>query len=220
MSKTMGCIGFALAVSMGASSSVMAENKLFKDIAYDSPMSFYSETKGYYDCSEDVGAIAVCKDDVDFIGHKFTMALVFSGDKLTTVSLVSDYEQALYDAAMAALNKSFTLSMMSDGKSQLDLVELARQTRSRDEFLTQFTRYAELGTTAGDFTYTFLEGADTATKYASVTMMLLGSPDNTRSAELVLTGEGADSTLVIRFSFPKLELNKAHAAAQKPVESF
>lgn len=220
MSKRMGSIGFALAMLMGASPSVMAENKLFKDIVYDSPLSTFSEAKGYYDCSEGVGAVAVCKDDVDFIGHKFTMALVFSGDKLTTVSLVSDYEQALYDAAMAALNKSFTLSMMSDGKSQLDLVELARQSRNRDEFLTKFTSYAELGTAAGDFSYTFLEGADTVNKYASMTMMLLGSPDSTRSAELVLTGEGADATLVIRFSFPKLELNKAHAAAQKPVESF
>lgn len=32
--------------------------------------------------------------------------------------------------------------------------------------------------------------------------------------------EGADSALYIRFSFPNLEMEKAEAAAQKPVESF
>ncbi|MNQ97076.1 hypothetical protein D3C85_1127070 [compost metagenome] len=50
--------------------------------------------------------------------------------------------------------------------------------------------------------------------------MLNGSADNIRCAELMLTGEGADSALYIRFSFPNLEMEKAEAAAQKPVESF
>jgi hypothetical protein len=36
----------------------------------------------------------------------------------------------------------------------------------------------------------------------------------------MITGEGPDAALLIRFSFPKLEANKVAEAAKKPVESF
>ncbi|MDD1015910.1 hypothetical protein [Pseudomonas rubra] len=220
MSKKMGSLGLALAITLGASPSAMAEAKLFKDFAFDSPRSAYTEAKGYYDCSEDLLAPAMCKDDVDFIGHKFTLALVFAGGKLSTVSLISDFDQELYTNAMTALSKTFMLSSMSDANTQLDLIELANSARSRDDYLTRYTRYEEVGVAAGDFTYTFLEGADTSKKYSSVPTLLNGSADNIRSAELMLTGEGADSALYIRFAFPNLEMKKAEAAAEKPVESF
>jgi hypothetical protein len=49
---------------------------------------------------------------------------------------------------------------------------------------------------------------------------LAAAPENIRSAELVMVGQGADSGMIIRFTFPRLEANKILAEAKKPVESF
>jgi len=57
-------------------------------------------------------------------------------------------------------------------------------------------------------------------KFTDIAAQLAALPDNVRSAELMLTGEGSDSALIIRFSFPKLEANKVAEAAKKPAESF
>jgi len=75
--------GALLAAVQGA----FAEEKLFKNYVYQTPLAKFAEATGYYDCSEDVSGTARCIDDVDFLEEKFTVALIFSGDKLMMVSL-------------------------------------------------------------------------------------------------------------------------------------
>ncbi|WP_439821954.1 hypothetical protein ACSPX5_14045 [Pseudomonas sp. HLG18] len=207
--------GTLLASAQGA----FAEEKLFKNYVYQTPLAKFTEAAGYYDCSEDVGGTARCIDDVDFLEEKFTVALIFSGDKLMMVSLISPFDQNLYVKAVAGLSKSFTLVSMSDDKSVLDLVDTTRKAKSREEFSAKITNFEQVGLTGGNLTYTFLEGVN-AKGQPNAVSALAAAPENTRSAELVLAGQGADAGLLIRFTFPRLEANKILAEAKKPIEEF
>lgn len=217
MSKKAGVVAVALGMlCMG--SAVAAENKLFKDFAYDAPKASFA--KGFYDCSADMGGDALCQDDVDFIGHKFTQVLVFEQKKLRNVALfVEPFDQAVYASATGALAKSFTLSALADGKSQLDLLELARTTRDRNAYVTKVNNYESQGLSGGDMTYTFFEGVQSK-DYASVAVMSLDMPESVRAAEMIVSEDSESSSLIIRFSFPKLDQKHFEAATKKPVEAF
>jgi len=74
--------------------------------------------------------------------------------------------------------------------------------------------------TANNVTYSFVEGL-TPTKGSTNAHSLMNSaPDNIRGADLVVSGEGDESSILIKFSFPKLDENKLVQQAKKPVESF
>ncbi|MCU1736132.1 MULTISPECIES: hypothetical protein [unclassified Pseudomonas] len=213
--------GLFLGMGMAACSlNAAASDNLFKSYAYGTPMADYKTADGYYDCSAEIGATALCLDNVDFIEHKFMAALVFSGAKLIMVSLVSPFDQDLYASAAGTLGKTFKLSALSDGKSQLDVIQLAATSPSREVFASKLQNYESGGLSGGTLSYTFIEGVDRDKKFTDIAAQLAALPDNVRSAELMLTGEGSDSALIIRFGFPKLEANKVAEAAKKPAESF
>lgn len=219
MLKKIASFAFVAAGIFAFAQSAAADEKLFKNYVYQSPLANYTEATGYYDCSEDVGGTARCIDDVDFLEEKFTVALVFSGDKLIMVSLISPFDQDLYGKAIAGLSKTFTLVSMTDDKSMLDVVEVARKVSSKDELTAKLSNFEQVGLTSGSLTYTFLEGVN-AKGQSNAVNALNASPENIRSAELVLAGEGADAGVLIRFSFPRLEANKIIQASKKPVEAF
>lgn len=50
--------------------------------------------------------------------------------------------------------------------------------------------------------------------------LVASAPVNVRGADLIVTGEGDEATIIIKFSFPKLDENKLVQQAKKPVESF
>lgn len=197
-----------------------ADNNLFKNYAYDTPLKNYTEAAGYYDCSADVGATARCIEDVGFLDQKFTAALTFTGDKLTGVSLITLYDRDLFTRTIIALSKTFGLVSMSDGKSVLDLVELAGKSKSKDEYTARLQNYETVGLSSNDMTYTFLEGVTSFSGHTNASSLMAAVPANVRAAEFVVSGEGEESSLIIRFSLPKLDEEKALQQAKKPVESF
>lgn len=212
-----------LAVAVGMFSfaaNALAENNLFKNYVYDSSVDSYKTAEGYYDCSAEVGGTAWCIDDVEFIGNKFTAALIFSEGKLMTVSLLSPFDQALYTKAFATLSKTFTLISMTDEKSILDLVDLVKKSKSKEDYLSVMSNYESVGVNAGSMTYTFLEGVKPQTNLRSAVSMLASASESVRSVDLVLTGQGTEAFLIMRFSFPKLEISKVVKASKEPVEEF
>ncbi|OPA91245.1 hypothetical protein BFW87_19765 [Pseudomonas fluorescens] len=214
--------GVLASVGMLMSSlSAVAADTLFKNYVYGAPLANYENADGYYDCSEDVGGVAFCIDDVDFIGHKFTAALAFSSAKLISVTLVSPYDSDLHTTAIGSLAKTFKLSLLSDDRSQLDIVQATAVARSRDELSAKVSNFEGAATTnGGSITYTFFEGVDKDKKFSTVTSQLAALPDNVRAADLMVTGEGGEAVVLIKFSLPKLEANKVAAALKKPVEAF
>lgn len=220
MKKIASLLSAALAFALLASPTFAAD-KLFKDYRYGSPVSEFNTQPGYYDCSAEVGPGAICLDDVDFIGRKFTAALIFSDDKLYMLSLISEFDVNTYTTMIGTLAKSFSLVSMADGSSQLDLFDLARKSSSEGDFSAALNNYERVGLNAGNLTYSFIEGAGLlARKHTNATVALASVPDDTRSADVVVVSEGIESALVVRFAFPKLEAKKAAQAMAAPAEQF
>lgn len=202
--------------------NAMGENYLFKKYAYDTPIAKYTEAAGYYDCSSEIGTVVRCMDDVDFLDQKFTAALVFSGDKLMLVTLIAPYDLDLHGRAITTLAKTFTLVSLTDGKSVLDLIELAGKVKNEDEYTAKLTNYRNIALGANDLTYSFVEGLTPAQAKGATNVhsMMTSAPANTRGADVVISGEGDESSIIISFSFPKLDEDKAVQQGKKPVESF
>lgn len=217
--KIAKCFAATVALFVGTQNA-LADDNLFKGYAYNSPLESYSVAKGYYDCSEEIGGTARCIDDVDFIGNKFTAALIFSGGKLIMVSLFSPFDQELYTKAITTLSKTFTLVSMMDDTTLFDVIDLAATAKSKDEYRSKLTNFESVGLSTGNLTYTFLEGAEIKSNLRSAASMLAAAPDNVRCADLMLTGQGAEAALLIRFNYPKLEKNKAVEVSKEPVEAF
>lgn len=220
MKKIASLFGAALALPLIATPAA-AEVKLFKKYAYGAPVSEFNTQPGYYDCSADVGPGAICLDDVEFVGSKFTAALVFSGDKLYMLSLIREFDNDTYTKTMGALAKSFSLVAMAGADSQLDLVDLARKSSNAGEFTAAINNYESVGLNAGNLTYSFIEGPNLlARKHANAAVALASVPETSRSADLVVYSGGVESALVVRFTFPKLEAMKIEQAMAAPAEKF
>jgi hypothetical protein len=222
MSKKVLAAALAAMGMLTGMQNAVGEDNLFKKYAYDTPIANYTEAAGYYDCSTEIGATARCMDDVVFLDQKFTAALVFSGDKLMLVSLLAPYDYDLYGRAINALAKTFTLVSLTDGKSVLDLVELAGKTKNKDDYTAKLTNYESVALTANDLTYSFVEGLNPAKvkRATNVHSVMNSAPDNIRTADLIIAGEDDESGIIIKFSFPKLDEYKLTQQAKKPVESF
>src|SRR3546814_1703292 len=73
-----------MTAAMALCTSALADDALFKEHVYGAPFSKYSNQAGYYDCSVEIGATALCIDDVKFVGHAFTAALLFRSEEHTS----------------------------------------------------------------------------------------------------------------------------------------
>lgn len=213
----------ALALSMvaiisGAQNAVATDN-LFKNYAYDSPTSKYTEATGYHDCSSQVGTTAKCTELV-FIENKFTASLVFKNDKLSMVSLRSPFDRELYLRAMAAVRKSFGMAVISNGESTIDILYLASRLTKAQDVKIGVSNYESMALGAGHVAYTFIDNRVSIGYAKNFRRLLLLAPDNVRTVDLIVNSLGKDAYLILKFSFPKLDQKKLDQQANKPVESF
>ncbi|WP_139197876.1 MULTISPECIES: hypothetical protein [unclassified Pseudomonas] len=213
----------ALALSMvailsGTQNAAAADN-LFKDYAYDSPITKYTEADGYYDCTTSPDTKSKCIE-LAFIEHKFTASLVFKNDKLSMVSLLSPLDRELFLRAMTAVKKNFEMVVISDGKSLLDVLQVLGKSANVQEAAHQMTDYESAALNAGNIIYTFIENdfpIDGARDFRRLVEM---APDNVRTADFIVSGVGNDAYMILKFSLPKLDQKKLEKQVNKPVESF
>ncbi|UCP10127.1 hypothetical protein K5R88_00265 [Pseudomonas sp. MM213] len=102
----------------------------------------------------------------------------------------------------------------------LDLVDLAGKVKNKDEYAAKLSNYESVALAANDLTYTFFEGITSASGASSAHSVVVSAPDNIRGADLIVSGEGDESMIIIKFSFPKLDEHKMAQQAKKPVEAF
>ncbi|WP_219097613.1 hypothetical protein [Pseudomonas sp. UMAB-40] len=190
--------------------SASAGVSLFKDYAYGTPIDKYTRSAGYYDCSnsEQKGR---CTDNFDFVGQKFTVALFFQGEKLSTVALIAPYSQSLYPKVADALSKSFSIISMENEKSFIDMVTLRNTAKGQEDYVKQFMAFESAALATGDLTYTYLEVPETE-GYADVPAILKASQEDVRMAAVRLVSDKASSSLVVRFELPNVSAR--HAVAE------
>jgi hypothetical protein len=195
--------------------------KLFKSYTFDAPLSMFSESDGYYDCSENIGGTARCLDDVEFLGHMFTAALSFDASRLVSVSLITDFEANLYLRVAGALGKTFGLCALQGATERLDLIELARSAKDQAAFQGRVATFESLNLSNGNLTYIFVERpiAELRGKKNAVDA-ILSAPPGTRAAELIVVEDESNAVLLVTFTLPKLALHKTKKAMDAPVEEF
>lgn len=209
----MSLIAFTILFTLNQAT---AAEKLFKDYVYGSQYDAFANKEGYYDCSAEIQAQALCIDDTSFAGHDFTTALIFSKNNLYMLSLIAEFDQERYVSTFGALANSFDLLLLSNSSSQLDLIELARTSRNQSEYAAKLNSYESVGLNASSLTYTFFEKPNKGKNHKNVTDVLKASADNIRTAEIMIQ----DNFFLVRFAFPNLETKRLLKSMSKPVESF
>lgn len=196
--------------------------KLFKSWAYDAPMSGFTEADGYYDCSADFGAKALCTDKVEFLDHTFGAVLIPTNERLQSVMLFSDFGQDIYAKAVGALVKGFTMIAMRGANDQLDMIEAIRSSANTQAFQTKVNDYETLNLNQGQLTYVFLEQpAEKVRQSKSAHTATTAAPHSARSAELIVAEEDGESALMIKFMLPGLYQQKMiDSVRQAPAEDF
>ncbi|MFK3772622.1 hypothetical protein [Pseudomonas sp. NPDC089406] len=204
-----------LMLAMAASATVQAQPMLFKDYAYDSPKSTYTKAKGYEDCSDFIGKPALCRDGVSFLGEAFSEALIFNKGKLRMVTLYAPETDGMVEKVVLALNENFLMTIFTSGKKQLDLVKLARTAKNREEMARKLAAFQGKAVESGTYSATFLEKFELPkNKPEDVVQLMMIAPDDLRVAEMNVLADEDDSTVMVRFGYPKLD-SKANAAQVK-----
>ncbi len=190
------CLGLA---SIQSASAVT----LFKDYVHGAPIGKFTGATGFYDCSnpEQQGR---CRDNVDFLGEKFTAVLVFREDRLDQVALVAPYRQDLYPKVSDALAKSFNIISLENQASSLDMVTL-RNKATQDEYVQKFMAFESAALAQGDLTYTYLEVPETV-GYQDAQALLAASPEDVRLAAVRVFKDNESANLVVRFELPNVNL--------------
>lgn len=206
-----------------ATQVVAAEQpKLFKDWAYNTPMTVFTEAQGYYDCSADFGSKALCIDDVDFLGSTFGAVMIPNDGHLFSVMLASEFDQGLYAKAIGTLAKGFTMVAMRGTSDQFDMVEAIRSSGNVQTFQTKMNDYETLNLNQGQLTYVFLEQpAEKVRLHKSAHAATVAAPTSARTAELYVVQDAEESALLIKFMLPGLyQQQMLDSAKQAPAEDF
>lgn len=207
---------FAVLLTLAFSTQASAENKLFKEYAYNSQYSSYANKAEYYDCSEEMEVQALCIDDVPFAGHNYTAGLAFSENKLYTLLLFSEWSIERHRGLAGALNQSFSMLKVSNGNSEIDLIHEVRNMNNASELTAKINSFEALALGASNISYTYFEGKHHSKNAKNSGDALLKAPVDIRAAELFVH----DNLIGVRFSFPKFEIRKLADSMKKPVESF
>lgn len=206
----MGTKLIALAITtglalLGGIQTASAGVTLLKGYTYGTPIDKYTQAAGYYDCSNS-DHVGRCKDNVDYVGQKFTMALFFREDRLSMVALLAPYQSSLYQKVTDTLSKSFNLISMENEQGFLDMVTL-RNTTTKDQFVNQYVAFENAARAAGDLTYTYLEVPKTE-GYADVDSIMKAAPEDVRVAAVRLLRDKESSSLVVRFEAPNVSFQR------------
>ena len=197
------------ACALAHAQATNAAPALFKEYFFDMPMTSFIEKGGYQDCSEDLGGMALCLDEIDFLDEKLALGLRFSDKKLSTVLLVSEFSEKVYAKIFGTLSKNFTLVMMRGKTDFLDLIELEKKVTDRKAFVGKITEYETLHLRNGQLSYLFVEqSAQELKKARTATEAQAQAPDRARTVELMVVEDKNEATLMVEFSLPRLKQKK------------
>ena len=211
-------IGLVLAVF--ATMPVIAQEvMLFKDFAFGSKVSEFSENKGFYDCSEEIGSRAQCKEDIKFLDHDFFQVLIFIEGRLRFVRLATEFEATLFQRTINAMvSQKFVLVGLQNGVERLDVLELLH--RGKGDVDSKVQEFESIGLNGNGLTYMFMEAPATALQRSrNLGELLRHMPENSREVDVEVATEDGVTYLRIDFTAPKRAIKEFQNAPIK-VEKF
>lgn len=206
---------------------------LFKSLSYGDQQSSFTAKDGYYDCEKKYGENLkkfgenlICNDDMQFAEHSFIGVLSFDDNKLNTVILITNFEENLMLKIPVILLKTMPVVMIEGKAEELDLLKLRKEESSdRKSYQQKFLEFAGRNRANGFVRFTHIEAPENELfQYNFVMEAIDALPTKTRFAEFIYGDEGAQPVLVLRFSYPKLDLRnllkEMKEITEKPVEKF
>jgi hypothetical protein len=197
-------------------SFAQSETALFRDIKYNSPISEFVKSRGYYDCSKVVGASARCIDNVRFLDLTFeTQVLVFNQGRLVSVVLATEMTPEAYQTVMRTLPKSFALMAMQSKAGRLDMLELKKK-GGGSSALARINEFESTALQNGSLTYIFVEGDfETHAKHATAIDAIMKSSPNSREVSVSVEEDNANTYLRVAFALPRRALSDMKSAPVK-----
>lgn len=221
----VAALGAGLLVSTWAAAE--QGTRLFKDWHYGQHIDQFPRSQGYYDCSDDLGAWALCHDGVAFLERQFQGQLFFADDgTLVSAALLADYSDDLYASVVGALVRNFALVYAEGPAGTFDMVQHIHEGTFSDErslqlalseFETEQLRHGYIGMTMVD-----QAGLGRIRESASVEELLLDLSPGVRASDVyVYEDDYWGPTLETTFYLPARQLNRfQEKAEQAPVEDF
>ncbi|SKA85564.1 hypothetical protein SAMN02745704_01891 [Paucidesulfovibrio gracilis DSM 16080] len=173
---------------------------LFENYVRGMPRERVLELPGAFDCAEQLGSEAVCRNGARYLDHGWDMDFAFDQQGLRSVSLRTPFVRSVYVRAFAALDERFELVALQSSEPTLDLVALWRNAPHAGYASKQMTEYETRAMQRRELVYVFLErsGVHQALKKAADVRDLLGMarPD-TRQAALALLHDADDREWIV-----------------------
>jgi hypothetical protein len=212
--KRLSVLG-VLVCSMLIGSVVHAQTPIFREYIYQAPVSAFAESAGYFDCSEDLGGVARCKENVRFLDEDFTVALRFINQQLQSVLLMTEFDQNVYTKIFGALNNNFTFVAMKDRSTIFDLLAMRKQVRNERELTDRISEFEAVALNDGQLSYFFIEEpVDMLVKFASATQAERESGKTKRSAQIIVSEDADGAYLVTEFSLPRRDVEQMQKTMQ------
>lgn len=187
-----------------------AADPLFGKYNYGAAQKGIGEKQGFAPCLESTGVTARCKENVDYAGGRFRLALTFEKQKLVEASLYGEYSDAAYRRVLQQVAKTYMLVAIADDKQVVDVLAHTlnpNRTEADAKAIGDFETHALRN---GSITYRLYEQLDQYIKPGLDARQVLATvPASIRVAEVTVKHGKSDNWLIVKFSRPGLALKKA-----------
>lgn len=186
-----------------------AADPLFGKYNYGAAQKGIGEKQGFAPCLESTGVTARCKENVDYAGGRFRLALTFDKQKLVDASLYGEYSDASYQHVLLQVAKTYMLVAIADDKNVVDVLAHTlnpNRTEADAKAIGEFETHALRN---GNITYRLYEQLDKYIKPGlSAKEVLASLPKNIRVAEVTVKRDKSGSLLIVKFARPGLAPKK------------
>lgn len=211
-----------------AAPAVVADNstRLFQDWHYGQHIDEFSRSQGYYDCTGDLGVLALCHDNVVFLQYQFHGQLLFADDNtLVRTNILADYSDDMYATVVGALARNFALAFAEGPNDTFDMVEHVQQGTFSDErsLSLALNEFEADQLRQGYFGMVMIEqdGLTDMQGASSVQDLLLDMPGDVRAADVYVYEDEWGPLVEAAFYLPGRQRDRVmNKATQAPIEDF
>ena len=216
---------FVILIGLTASVDLAASQfKLYKNYSYGvSKSEVVDIDPNIYDCSEQFDEDSwLCLDNEKFANTPVEIAFGFIDDSLVSVTIFAEFSSQIYTDFIATLNSKMQLTSLSDGDSNLDIIQKIKGLESSN-LIKEIGDFEGQALNNGNITYIFVERdafLQFFKKAENFADLLLKMDANTRIAEYTVTENDEGAFSIIRFSAPKRQIKLILEKSSKTTEDF